>query len=101
MTYASDVSDEEWNLIEPFVKQGNMGRPREIDTRQVVNGIFYISRTGCQWRFLPVDFPNWKTVYDYYRNWRLDKIWDKIHDELRSKVRVAEGKKRNANSGNS
>lgn len=90
--YSTNLSTSEWELIEPYVKQGSRGRPRKIDTHEIVNGIFYVAKTGCQWRLLPKDFPNWHTVYDYYRDWRINKSWDKIHNTLRDKVRERVGK---------
>ena len=98
--YSSNLTASEWKLIEPYVKQGTRGRPRKIDTREIVNGIFYVAKTGCQWRLLPQDFPNWHTVYDYYRDWRINKSWDKIHNTLRDRVREGVGKKINSNSSN-
>jgi putative transposase len=91
--YPSDLTDEEWQIIEslvPPVESG--GRPAEHGRREIVNAIFYVLRTGCQWRFLPHDFPLWKTVYTYFRNWRLDGTWQRIHDSLRRKVRKAAGR---------
>lgn len=91
--YSSNLTDLEWDLIEPFVKPSNRGRPRKISSREVLNAIFYVAKTGCQWRLLPHDFPNWHTVYDYYRDWKLNKTWDKIHDIFRTKLRENEEKK--------
>jgi putative transposase len=92
--YPSDVTDEQWQLIHRCLpKPGLLGR-RPIDRRQVVNAILYIVRSGCQWRMLPCDFPNWSTVYGIFRRWRLAGLWQKIHESLREKVRKAEGKKR-------
>src|SRR5947209_19324239 len=71
--YASDLNDEEWAILEaliPLAKEG--GRPRRINMREVVNGIFYLLKTGCQWRMLPKDFPKWKTVNAYFSKWRQD-----------------------------
>jgi putative transposase len=91
--YPSDLTDEEWQIIEPLVPPGESGgRPAEHGRREIVNAIFYVLRTGCQWRFLPHDFPSWKTVYTYFRNWRLDGTWQRIHDSLRRKVRQAAGR---------
>lgn len=63
------------------------GRPREVDLREIINGIFYVLKTGCPWRYLPKNFPHWRTVYDYFRNWRIDGTIEKIHTSLREKVR--------------
>lgn len=91
--YASNLTDKEWILVEPFVKQGKIGRPRKIETRELVNAVLYVIKTGCQWRLLPSDFPNWHTIYDYYRDWKLNGAWDKLHDSLRAQVRLSAGKK--------
>lgn len=93
MPYPSDVTDEQWRLIEssiPAAKPG--GRPREVDMRDVINGVLYLNRTGCAWRHLPHDFPPWSTVHYYYRVFRLNGIWQKIHDRLRGQVRREAGK---------
>jgi transposase len=89
--YPSDVTDAQWALIErhlPPVRAG--GRPRKTDLRDVADAIFYILRTGCQWRYLPKDFPPKSTVWRYFDQWRQDGTLDEIHDLLRRKVRTAE-----------
>jgi len=63
------------------------GRRRTVNVREVVNAILYFVRTGCQWRNIPHDFPPWGTVHYYYRRWRLDGTWHKVHDALREQVR--------------
>ncbi len=91
--YPSDLTDEQWLLIEthiPSEKPG--GRHREVNMREVVNGILYLNRTGCAWRLLPHDLPPWGTVHYYYRRFRIDGTWQTIHDRLREQVRVAAGK---------
>ncbi|SIN82333.1 Transposase [Singulisphaera sp. GP187] len=89
--YPSDVTDEQWALIEPHLPPAPLGgRPRKTDLRDVVDAIFYILRTGCQWRYLPVDFPPKSTVWRYFNEWRHDGTFDKIHDLLRRKVRTVE-----------
>jgi len=78
--FPSDLTDRQWQLIEPILpKARSGGRPRSTSLRQVVNAIFYLNRTGCQWRYLPPCFPPWQTVYDYYRKWILNGIWIEIH----------------------
>ena len=89
--YPSDVTDAQWALIErhlPPVRPG--GRPRKTDLRDVADAIFYILRTGCQWRYLPKDFPPKSTVWRYFDQWRQDGTLDEIHDLLRRKVRTTE-----------
>ena len=91
--YPSDMTDAQWRLIKrriPSAKPG--GRERSVDMREVTNGILYLVRTGCSWRQLPHDFPPWGTVHYYYRRFRLDGSWQRIHDGLREKVRIAEGR---------
>ncbi len=73
-------------------KREGPGRPVTLDMRAVVNAILYVLRTGCQWYALPHDLPPWKTVYTYFRNWRLDGTWPSIHDTLRQKTRRATGR---------
>lgn len=90
--YASDLSDTEWEIIEPFVKQGRNGRPRKVDTREVINAIFYITKTGCQWRYLPKDFPPWQTVRRYFDLWKIQGIWQEINDALRGQLRKKLGR---------
>ncbi len=81
--YNSDVSDEEWPLIERFFQpQDNRGAEPIHNKRDIVNAIFYLNKTGCQWRMLPSDFPPWKTVYDHYSNWNRRNIWENVLDEL-------------------
>jgi transposase len=89
--YPSDLTDAQWALIEPHlppVRPG--GRPRKTDMRDVVDAIFYILRTGCQWRYLPGDLPPKSTAWRYFDRWRRDGILDTIHDMFRKKVRTAE-----------
>lgn len=92
--YPSDLTDEQWSIIEPMIPPEEPGgRPREVDMREVVNGIIYLNRTGCSWRQLPHDFPPWGTTHYYYRRFRLDGTWERIHDKLREKVRRKADKK--------
>jgi putative transposase len=88
--YPSDVTDEHWVLIEPHIPVYPGGRPRKTDTRDVLDAIFYILRTGCQWRYLPVDFPPKSTAWRYFDEWRHNGTLDTIHDTLRRKVRTSE-----------
>lgn len=95
MGYPSDLSDTEWRIIGrllPAPKTG--GRPRTTDLRSVVNAIFYVLRSGCAWRMLPQNFPPFPTVYMYFKQWRDDGTWERIHDVLRDRVRRLEGRKK-------
>src|SRR5215472_8728696 len=88
--YPSDLTDAQWALIAPHIPASTGGRPRHTDMRDVVDAILYILRTGCRWRYLPVDFPPKSTVWRYFDRWRRDGTLDRIHDALRRKVRAAE-----------
>jgi putative transposase len=97
--YPSDVTDDQWAVLEPLIPPSHGGHPREVDMRQVINGIFYRTRSGCQWRMLPKDFPPWGTVYYYFAKWRKDGTWPRLHDQLRAMVRVAEGREPTPSAG--
>jgi transposase len=69
--YPCDVTDEEWQIIEPLLPEAqDIGRPRQVKLREIINGIFYVLREGCSWRGLPHDLLPWQTVYNYYRHWQ-------------------------------
>src|SRR5712692_9121373 len=89
-SYPSDVTNEQWALIEPHIPVYPGGRPRKTNLRDVVDAIFYLLRNGCQWRYLPKDFPPKSTVWRYFDEWRHNGTLDVIHDLLRTKVRTAE-----------
>jgi putative transposase len=87
--YPTDLSDEQWKLIEqllPPAKPG--GRPRKTDLREVFNALLYLNRTGCPWRLLPHEFPPWRTVYNYFRAWIDEAVWHEILATLRIEVRL-------------
>ena len=91
--YQSDLTEEQWRILEPLIpKEKYGGRHRTVDMRETVNAILYMIWTGCPWRQLPHDFPPWGTVWDYFRAWRKDGTWTRIHDTLREMVRVKAGK---------
>ena len=89
-SYPSDVTDEQWALIEPHIPVYPGGRPRKTHLRDVVDAVLYVLRTGCQWRYLPKDFPPKSTVWRYFDEWRHDGTLDKVHDRLRRQVRAGE-----------
>ena len=89
--YPSDLTDDQWAIIEPLIPVHRVGRPRQVDMREVFNTLFYQIRSGCQWDMLPHDLLAKSTVYDYFSDWRDDGTWQKILDALRQQVRVAEG----------
>jgi putative transposase len=88
--YPSDLTDEQWSLVQAFIPVYPGGRPRKTSMRDIVNAIFYLLRSGCQWRFLPKDFPPKSTVWGYFNEWRHNGTLEDIHDRLRCKVRTAE-----------
>lgn len=87
--YPSDLSDDEWELIASHVPAPG---GRDVEYKEVVNAIFYLLKTGCQWRALPHDFPRWGTVYWYWKQWRQDCVWEKINHALRIDLRAAAGR---------
>jgi len=87
--YPTDRSDAEWSCIEPHIPTPKApGRPRVHTLREILNAIFYIVRSGCAWRLLPHDFPPWKTIHHYFRTWRIDGTWERMHAALRKRTRV-------------
>jgi transposase len=99
-TYPSDVNDAEWLLIEPLLPaRQHMGRPREVDVREIINGIFYVLREGCSWRALPHDLPPWQTVYNYFRHWQRLGVWQKVNLALRHQVRDRLGRTSDPSAG--
>ena len=98
--YPTDLTDPEWTILGPLIPTAKLGgRPRELEMREVVNGILYVLRTGCAWRMLPHDLPNWATVYGYFNRWSKDGTWESINASLRGDLRVVEGREREASAG--
>jgi putative transposase len=86
--YPSDLTYQQFKLIESLIPPAKPGgRPRTTSIFDVINGIMYKVKTGCQWAMLPNDYPPCKTVYDYFRKWAIDGTWQKIHDEIVKIVR--------------
>lgn len=91
--YPSELSDSEWALLAPVLPPAKPGgRPRSVNLRVILNGIFYVLRSGCQWRMLPRRYGPWSTVYAYFRRWRLAGVWEQLHTRLREWVRRAAGR---------
>jgi len=90
--YPTDLTDVQWLILEPLLlailKQSKRGRRRQVELREIVNAIRYLTRTGCAWRLLPHDFPAWQTVYGYFRRWRDSEVWEHLNDDLRDAVRA-------------
>jgi len=91
--YPTDLTDKQWEVLEPHLPKPNQrGAPRRVNLREIVNGLTYVARSGCQWRMMPHDLPPWQTVYAYFRQWRDDGAWERINRELRIEVRELEGR---------
>jgi transposase len=94
--YPSDVSDEEWAILKEYVPEVQAGgRPAKHSRREIVNGILYVLRTGCGWDYVPHDLPAGKTLYDYFRQWRRQGIWEAANTALRERTRLAAGREAN------
>lgn len=98
--YPSDLTDEQWALLQPLIplaKHG--GAPRTVQLREVLNTLFYQNRSGCQWNMLPHDLLPKSTAYDYFQRWREDGTWQRLVDALRQQVRVAAGREETPSAG--
>lgn len=94
--YPSDLTDVQWQILEPMVppaRNNQGGRPRDVNMRGIIDAILYVNRSGCQWDMLPHDFDPKSTVYEYFAQWREDGTWNNLLAALRTKVRVAAGRK--------
>ncbi len=93
--YPSDLTDEQWAILGPMLPPAKQhprgGRPRKVNMREVLNTLFYLNRSGCQWDMLPHDLLPKSTVYDYFVQWRNDGTWAKMVKALRERTRVARG----------
>ncbi|HEV8638566.1 MAG TPA: IS5 family transposase [Chloroflexota bacterium] len=91
--YPTDLSDAEFDCLAPHLPTPKpCGRPWVHTRRELLDAVFYVVRTGCQWRLLPHEFPPWRTVYHYFRCWRLEGLWERLNAALRERVRVAAGR---------
>ena len=92
LSYPTDLSDEQWDLLLPLLPAAKPGgRPRSVELRVIVNAIFYRVVAGCAWRMLPPDFPKWQTVDHDFRAWRLAGTWEQVQAQLVQWERVAQG----------
>lgn len=101
-SYTSDLSDDEWNRIKHLIKQDAHHGPKahtKFSRREMLDAMFYILRTGCQWRDMPNDFPPWKAVYAQFMRWKEKNLFKKIHNHLRRILREALGKNGDASVG--
>lgn len=98
--YPSDLSDAEYAVLEPHLPAPlPRGRPWRWGLRAILDGIFYVIRTGAQWRQLPHEYPPWPTVYWWFRRWRLDATWERLHTALRERLRVRVGRQPQPSAG--
>ena len=86
VVYPSDVSDEQWEVLAPLIRSVTR-QPGRVPRREIVNAIFYVQRTGCQWRFLPQSYPHWKTVYSCFRRWSALGLWEQVGAAMNQKAR--------------
>jgi transposase len=91
--YPSDLSNAEWRILEPLLPPERPGgRHRGYAIRDVIDAIQYVLRNGCSWRSVPHDLPHWRTVYEYFKRWKEDGTWIRIHDELHERLREQMGR---------
>lgn len=99
--YPDDLTDKEWELIAPILEKIKKikGRPPVHNRREILNALFYVLRTGCQWRHLPHDFPPWKAVYGQFLRWRQQGVFENIHHILRKELRILMGRNPDPSAG--
>jgi putative transposase len=98
--YPTDLTDAEWECIEPFIPAPKCrGRQRIHSPREILNAVFYILRSGCPWRLLPREYPPWKTVYHYFREWRINDTFEKLNAMLRERLRSCFGRSPQPSAG--
>lgn len=98
--YPSDLTDSQWNHIKEFFeKEKGRGRPQELELRRVVNAILYLLVSGCQWRYLPLEYPNWQSVYYHFHKWTISGLWKQIHARVRAASRIKTGKHKHPTAG--
>jgi putative transposase len=99
-SYSTDLSDVEWHCLESYVPAPNKrGRPRTHTTREILNAIFYVLKSGCPRRLLPRDFPPWETVYWWFRRWRIDGTFERLNTALRERLRIRLGRTAQPSAG--
>lgn len=91
--YSTDLSDAEWQILEPLLPEERPGgRHRLYPMREIIDAIQYVLRSGCAWRLMPHDLPHWRTAYEYFRIWKRDGTWVRIHDHLHQQLRIKMGR---------
>ncbi|HET7273301.1 MAG TPA: IS5 family transposase, partial [Rubrobacter sp.] len=100
MTYPTDLSDEEFRHIEPYLPVSKQrGRPKIHAPREILNAVYYILKSGCPWRLLPREFPPWRSVYHWFRAWRIDGTWERLNTALRERLRAKVGRNPQPSAG--
>jgi len=98
--YATDLSDAEWRCVDPHLPgPKGRGRPKIHGSRVILDAVFYVLKSGCPWRLLPKDFPPWKSVYDWFRKWRIDGTWERLNAALREVLRARSGRNPQPSAG--
>jgi putative transposase len=98
--YPTDLSDAEWRCIEPYIAFPNRrGRPRIYGLRRVLDAVFYLLRSGCAWRLLPREFPSWRSVYYWFRKWRVEGTFERLNAALRERLRELSGRNAQPSAG--
>ena len=100
--YPIDLTDEEWSVLEPILEKADpytTGRPRQVNLREVLNAIFYLNKTGCQWRYLPRCFPSYTLVSYYYHKWVDNNTWEQINTAVHQQIRKESGLNENPSAG--
>jgi transposase len=98
--YPTDLSDDEWRCIDPHLPgPTGRGRPRLHSLRAILNAVFYVLKSSCPWQLLPRDFPPWKTVYDWFRRWRIDGTFERLNAALRRRLRMLAGRNTRPSAG--
>jgi putative transposase len=98
--YATDLSDDEWDCVRPHLcGPKGRGRPKVHGSRAILDAVFYVLKSGCPWRLLPREYPPWKTVYDWFRKWRIDGTFERLNAELRERLRIRSGRNPRPSAG--
>src|SRR5215203_4353577 len=98
--YPTDLSDAEWSCLKPHLPTPKAtGRPRLYSTREILDAVFYVLRSGCPWRLLPHDFPPWKADFRYFRAWRIGGTWERMNRPIRERLRARIGRKPEPSAG--
>lgn len=99
-SYSTDLTAAEWQILEPLLpSEKSGGRHRLYELREIINALRYLLRTGCSWRLIPHDFPHWRAVYEYFKIWKKDGTWLKIHDYFHEELREQMGRERQPSAG--